>query len=113
MRSSRARSASLTRGVIRRQKAQAPQPYFGCSTRVAWLATWCAITLSQEGHRLATTASPGAVRRPENGRSRADRPNVARPITSGSAGLIIYKAPGKFCSYTDAGSKPGVTDDRE
>jgi len=38
---------------------------------------WCAIKLSQEAHRLATTASLGAARRPENGRSRADRPNVA------------------------------------
>ena len=43
-----------------------------CSIRVAWLATWCAITSSQEGHRLATTASLGAARRPANGRSRAD-----------------------------------------
>ena len=50
-----------------------------------WLATWCAIKLSQEGHRLATTASPGAVRRPENGRSRADRPNVAPPPSCGRA----------------------------
>src|SRR5690348_1314040 len=72
MRSSRARSASPTRGVIRRRRARAPPRYFGCSARVAWLATWFAITLSQEGHRLATTASPGAARRTENGRSRAD-----------------------------------------
>jgi len=45
---------------------------FGCSIRVAWLATWCAIRLSQEGHRLATTASLGVERRTENRRSRAD-----------------------------------------
>src|ERR1700720_4887189 len=72
MRSSRARSASPTRGAIQRPKAWVPQPYFGCSTRVVWLATSCATKLSQVGHRLATTASLGAARRPENGRSRAD-----------------------------------------
>jgi len=53
-------------------KSSAPRRYSGCSVRVAWRATWCAITLSQQGHRAATTASPGAARRPENGRSRAD-----------------------------------------
>src|ERR1700730_8257347 len=36
------------------------------------------ITLSQEGHRLATTAVPAAARRPANGRSRAD--SAARPV---------------------------------
>jgi hypothetical protein len=34
---------------------------------MAWLATWYAITLSQEGHRAVTTASPGVARQPENG----------------------------------------------
>src|SRR5271165_5801143 len=91
MRSSRARSASPTRGVIRRPKARAHQPYFGCSTRVVWLATWCAIKLSPEGHRLATTASLGAARRPENGRSRADWPNVAPPYCGGPAAGAGYR----------------------
>src|SRR6516165_11846065 len=92
MRSSQARSASPTRGVIRRRKARAPQPYFGCSTRVAWLATWCVIRLPPEGHRLATTASLGAKRRTENGRSRADRPNVAPPYCGGPAAGAGYRS---------------------
>src|SRR3984893_11597254 len=111
MRSSRARSASPTRGVIQRPKARAPQPYFGCSTRVAWLVTWCATRLSPEGHRLATTASPGAARRPENGRSKADGPNVALPYPGELSGLDNRQGSGKFCSYTDADSKPGGTGD--
>src|SRR3984893_17664263 len=74
MRLSRARSASPIRGAIRRRRVRAPRRYFGCSTRAVWLATWCATKLSQVGHRLATTASLGAARRPENGRSRADQP---------------------------------------
>ena len=82
-----------TRGIIRSRRARAPPRYFGCSARVAWLATWCAIRLSQEGHRLATTTSPGAAPRPENGRSRADRPNVAPRHRGGLSALEPANGP--------------------
>src|SRR5216683_8090465 len=92
MGSSRARSASPTRGVIRRRKARAPQRYFGCSTRVAWLATWCATRLSPDGHRLATTASLGAARRPENGRSKAKSGRLALPLFSEGDGSGVARS---------------------
>jgi hypothetical protein len=38
---------------------------------MVWSATWCAITSSQYGPLLVITASPGAARRAENGKSRA------------------------------------------
>src|SRR4029077_11352284 len=98
MRSSQARSASPTRGVIRRRTARAPPRYFGCSARVAWLATWFAITLSQEGHHLATTASPGAARRTENGRSRAD-PAARRLLVLAefASSRLLWLPPWRWC----------------
>src|SRR5437667_6715563 len=86
MRPSRVRSAGPTRGVTLKPRARAPPRYFGYSARVAWLATWCAITSSQEGLPVAITALLGAEHRPENGRSKADpaaRPRFVGPRTIG------------------------------
>jgi len=51
------KSEAPKRGAIRRRTAQAPPRYFGCSTRVAWRAIWCAITSSSlGGNPVITTA---------------------------------------------------------
>src|SRR6516165_7162074 len=70
---SRASSASPIRGAIRRRRTPVAPRYSAYSAQEACLATWCAIVSSQRGGGLATTGSPGVARRPENGRSRAEK----------------------------------------
>jgi len=52
-----------------------PQTNSSGTSTVVRVFHWCGITSSSpDGHRVTTTASPGAAHRPGNGRLRADPP---------------------------------------